>query len=228
MPRISSVVAHVCSQSVTIRVRALRCSLSYPGYNRMIRHCIFRDTFLREFFLQVRARCRSSSRTSPRKRFVPSVQLEHVHATPYVTQAQDAVSLILSIFSSDLSDDIRKLNILKSLQNISISPVDLALWNVAARETNNNVSILDISNGRIGKPGRKAVRDPNKPFQCNVCEYSSKSKSNFTIHMRTHTGEKPFACSECDYRTSQKGNLRIHKERRHGIARCPRNSIPPA
>lgn len=75
----------------------------------------------------------------------------------------------------------------------------------------NNASDIAARSKRLGKPGRKPVRDLNKPFQCETCEYSSKSKSNFTIHMRIHTGEKPFTCPECDYATSQKGNLRIHQ-----------------
>ncbi|XP_003739139.1 zinc finger protein 568-like [Galendromus occidentalis] len=128
------------------------------------------------------------------------------------------------LFSVD-QEVLRNLGILQPLQNYAFTPAEIALWNVATQETNNNFT-NDGNCGRIGKPGRKAVRDPNKPFQCNVCEYSSKSKSNFTIHMRIHTGEKPFACSECDYRTSQKGNLRIHKERRHGITRDLRLSLP--
>ena len=48
-------------------------------------------------------------------------------------------------------------------------------------------------------------------YQCEVCQKSFFTKSQLTIHMKTHTGEKPYVCSTCDKRFAQKQHLQNHQ-----------------
>jgi len=57
------------------------------------------------------------------------------------------------------------------------------------------------------------VREPGDPFRCEHCAYSTHSKYNFSLHLRTHTGEKPFKCPHCDYSACRKANLERHLKR---------------
>ncbi|CAG2177209.1 unnamed protein product [Oppiella nova] len=49
-----------------------------------------------------------------------------------------------------------------------------------------------------------------KPFQCPHCEYASSLSSNLRRHVRIHTGSKPFKCPYCNYRCNNHENLRKH------------------
>lgn len=63
-------------------------------------------------------------------------------------------------------------------------------------------------------------------FQCPHCPYVCSTRSHFTKHYRTHTGEKPFSCPYCSYQASDKSNLtkhiRIHTgEKPFSCPHCP-------
>ena len=47
-----------------------------------------------------------------------------------------------------------------------------------------------------------------------ICGKIFKTKSNFQVHERSHTGEKPYACKYCNRRFTSSGNRREH-HRRH-------------
>uniref|UniRef100_A0A3B3Z6W2 C2H2-type domain-containing protein n=1 Tax=Periophthalmus magnuspinnatus TaxID=409849 RepID=A0A3B3Z6W2_9GOBI len=61
-----------------------------------------------------------------------------------------------------------------------------------------------------------AVHRREKPFSCLFCQKAFAQKSDFIIHMRTHTGEKPFVCTYCRkgfrVRSQLNTHLRIHTQ----------------
>ena len=56
-----------------------------------------------------------------------------------------------------------------------------------------------------------------KPFRCQLCDYASSLCSNLSRHMRIHTGAKPFKCPYCSYSSNNHENLRKHvlKSKKH-------------
>jgi len=61
------------------------------------------------------------------------------------------------------------------------------------------------------------VKNPNaaEPEEKEqICGKTFKTKSNFQVHERSHTGEKPYACMYCGRRFTSSGNRREH-HRRH-------------
>ncbi|XP_055301841.1 zinc finger protein 658B-like [Sitodiplosis mosellana] len=55
-----------------------------------------------------------------------------------------------------------------------------------------------------------AKKSNRRLFECNECEYSTFEVTNFTRHIRTHSGEKLFKCSICSKEFAQNIHLRNH------------------
>ena len=59
------------------------------------------------------------------------------------------------------------------------------------------------------------MRTHDKPFSCELCDYTCARKTSLTAHLQTHTGEKGFSCHLCDYTCTQKQSLTQHLRIKH-------------
>ena len=62
----------------------------------------------------------------------------------------------------------------------------------------------------------KRTHTGQKPFKCDLCEYTCTTSGSLVTHKRTHTGQKPFKCDLCDYACSESGSLKVHKRTHTG------------
>ena len=74
----------------------------------------------------------------------------------------------------------------------------------------NDVSDMITPIKRTPESVSKTGTNPQKPYECEVCNKGFRMKSHLTDHRRIHTGEKPFACPQCDKTFRQKSALTQH------------------
>ena len=83
--------------------------------------------------------------------------------------------------------------------------------------------ICDYSCPRKGNLNRhvQSFHDGKKPFKCDICNYSCSLKNHLNKHVGSvHEGKKPYQCEFCNCRCSQRGTVRPRGTRPQG-ARTP-------
>ena len=55
------------------------------------------------------------------------------------------------------------------------------------------------------------IHTGEKPYKCDLCDYSARRRGRLREHSLIHTGELPYKCNLCDYGTVRPENLKSHK-----------------
>ena len=67
-----------------------------------------------------------------------------------------------------------------------------------------------------------SIHKSERPYKCNLCNFTSKRKENIRSHEKVHTTERSFQCSQCTKTFKRKDCMTKH-ERRHskdGVSGC--------
>ena len=60
---------------------------------------------------------------------------------------------------------------------------------------------------------RHAPDTEDRPFQCNICDFSCSRKWYIKKHMKKHGGDKEFKCGKCNFASVHLWSLREHSSR---------------
>ena len=75
-----------------------------------------------------------------------------------------------------------------------------------------------------------ARHSKEKPFLCDKCEFSGRTKQSLNRHMQRHDRTTPkYLCDECDYKSFDQSNFAAHRRVKHGLlvlscAQCDYNT----
>ncbi|XP_061750661.1 zinc finger protein 568-like isoform X2 [Nerophis ophidion] len=123
-------------------------------------------------------------------------------------QEVDLTKLPLTVVSVKTEDDEEKPQVDNLLAPLSDSEAEDEVEVTLSSDTDCEGDMRTHSDNKHAKSSKKVSGKTR--FSCSVCAKSFSRRSNFTQHMRTHTGEKPFSCSICGKSFSQKSHLPEH------------------
>ena len=67
-----------------------------------------------------------------------------------------------------------------------------------------------LNDGGIkGEPKNSRAREKN--IECSICLKACRSPAELRVHMRKHAGEKPFKCDVCQYSAATSTHIIIHQ-----------------
>ena len=59
------------------------------------------------------------------------------------------------------------------------------------------------------------VHDGGQTIKCGECDYETKSKKDYAIHIKDIHTPRVFMCDQCDYTASNSIKIKVHKKRKH-------------
>ena len=197
---------------------------SNPSNDPMIRHlgnvhgallpfkCLYCDDKFSTYKLRKR-HMKSHDEAKPFKcehcqmAFIHDCQLK-AHSEIHNTEKNQLCSKCLKSYPSE--------RLLKTHQNIHTEQYKKKLL-----EANKYFCSLDNCTNTTGYRSEKdlerhvMLHTGEKPFSCNVCDYTTSNINTLRKHERTHMGEgpdgKPYKCSMCDKRFRARGTLTQHE-----------------
>lgn len=79
-------------------------------------------------------------------------------------------------------------------------------------ECNKSFRTASDFGGHVKRVHSKQRSATVKNYPCNICEKSYENLFNYTVHMRSHTGQKPFQCLQCGNKFISKSSLLLHSQ----------------
>lgn len=80
-----------------------------------------------------------------------------------------------------------------------------------------STAVQTVQKPHVGLESGKHLHMDSRPYVCQTCDKTYKSKSDLTKHCKSHTGEKPFICQICAKGFSMNSKLTQHMTVHTGV-----------
>ena len=62
----------------------------------------------------------------------------------------------------------------------------------------------------------RTTHNEDRPYQCHLCDYKSRTKIALNEHHMSHTGERPYKCSCCSFESKTLSHIKKHELKHRG------------
>ena len=111
-----------------------------------------------------------------------------------------------------------------SESNIKTELKDLLIQAKTAEEKCDECELV-LKNKESLRNHIKVVHVASRPFSCDICNASFKSKAHLACHTVIHSDKKPFSCEICEKTfkllQSKVGHMKTHSKNREKTKFCP-------